>query len=177
MRHAIGSLNYHTVCRVALEYRTRFWEHLETPIYGSCSDVAGIPEIGKICYPSYNINGVPEEQHARYAMETLVEIHGEVARDQYTGNFKRKCWGLDEFAGAAYASPTVGSFELYLPQYFKTHKHMVFVGEHTTYMYSWIVSAVESGIRGAVQLLLELGLVDEAKEAANKWMGRWLSVV
>ncbi|OAQ92736.1 l-amino-acid oxidase [Purpureocillium lilacinum] len=197
MRHAINTLHFDSVCRVALEYKTRFWEHLDRPIYGTCSTVPAIPGISKMCYPSYNINGsgpaavlasssiqrpwgvdwsgVPEAEHVQYVLEAMIEIHGEVARDQYTGKYVRKCWGLDEFAGAAYATPTVGSVELYLPQYFRTHKHMIFVGEHTSFTNAWIVSALESGIRGAVQLLLELGLVDEAKDAVNKWMARWIS--
>ncbi|KAL3951854.1 hypothetical protein ACCO45_013571 [Purpureocillium lilacinum] len=191
MRHAINTLHFDSVCRVALEYKTRFWEHLDRPIYGTCSTVPAIPGISKMCYPSYNINGsgpaavlasssiqrpwgvdwsgVPEAEHVQYVLEAMIEIHGEVARDQYTGKYVRKCWGLDEFAGAAYATPTVGSVELYLPQYFRTHKHMIFVGEHTSFTNAWIVSALESGIRG------ELGLVDEAKDAVNKWMARWIS--
>ena len=31
---------------------------------------------------------------------------------------------------------------------------MIFVGEHTSYTHAWIASAIESGIRGGVQLLL-----------------------
>lgn len=31
---------------------------------------------------------------------------------------------------------------------------MIFVGEHTSYTHAWIASALESGIRGGVQLLL-----------------------
>jgi monoamine oxidase len=31
---------------------------------------------------------------------------------------------------------------------------IIFIGEHTTYTHSWISSALESGIRGAVQMLL-----------------------
>lgn len=72
---------------------------------------------------------------------------------------------------------------------------MIFVGEHTSYTHAWIAAAVESGVRGSVQLLLgefvasifrhsmsnaghsELGLVDEAKEAVNKWMARWIDIV
>lgn len=54
---------------------------------------------------------------------------------------------------------------------------MIFVGEHTSYTHAWIASAVESGIRGSVQLLLELGLVDEAKATVEKWMARWIDVV
>lgn len=41
---------------------------------------------------------------------------------------------------------------------------------------SIVSSALESGIRGSVQLLLELGLVDEAKAVTEKFMARWISV-
>lgn len=73
---------------------------------------------------------------------------------------------------------------------------MIFVGEQTSCTHGWIASALESGIRGGVQLLLgaapvtlkrtmqdidvrhtELGLVDEAKAAVDKWMARWIEVV
>jgi hypothetical protein len=40
------------------------------------------------------------------------------------------------------------------------------VGEHTSVNHAWIFSALESATRGVVQLLLEDGLVDEAKEVS-----------
>ena len=105
-----------------------------------------IPGIGSICYPSYNINGtgpasvlasfipgqplgvdwvsVSEEQHVRYVVDAMAEIHGEVARESYTGKYKRRCWALDEFTAAGWASPTIGDHQVYLPQYLKTHKHV-----------------------------------------------------
>lgn len=36
---------------------------------------------------------------------------------------------------------------------------MIFVGEHTSYTHAWIASALDSGIRGAVQLLLGMNLL------------------
>jgi hypothetical protein len=54
---------------------------------------------------------------------------------------------------------------------------MIFVGEHTSYTHGWIASALDSGIRGSVQLMLELGLVDEAKATVEKWMARWIELV
>jgi hypothetical protein len=35
---------------------------------------------------------------------------------------------------------------------------------------------LDSGVRASVQVLLELGLVDEAKAVNEKWMGRWIDV-
>lgn len=55
-------------------------------------------------------------------------------------------------------------------------QQLIFVGEHTSYTHAWIAAALESGIRGSVQLLLDLGLVDEAKAAVNKWMARWIDI-
>lgn len=57
MTNAINNMPYTAACKVALEFETRFWEHLDNPIYGSCSTSTDIPGIGSICYPSYNING------------------------------------------------------------------------------------------------------------------------
>ena len=144
--NAISRLPYMSACKVALEYKTRFWEHLDNPIIGSCSTSTDIPGIGSVCYPSYNINGtgkgsilasyvsgpdlgqrwasVPEEEHVAYVQNAMVEIHGEVARKQYTGKYSRVCWLLDPLESGGWASPAVGQHELYLPEYFKTHNNV-----------------------------------------------------
>lgn len=41
------------------------------------------------------------------------------------------------------------------------------VGEHTSVNHAWIFSALESATRGVVQILLDDGLVDEAKEVSS----------
>ncbi|KAL8799892.1 MAG: hypothetical protein Q9182_005549 [Xanthomendoza sp. 2 TL-2023] len=183
--------------KVALQFSTRFWEHYRQPIYGSCSTATDIPGIGSICYPSYKINSTgpgvmqasytsadfgirfaswPEHEHVQYVLNAMIEIHGEVAREQYTGKYSRKCWALDPLESASWASPSIGMHKLYIPTYFETENNMIFIGEHTSYTHAWIASALESGIRGSVQLLLELGLVDEAKAITEKFMARWISV-
>ncbi|KAL8957800.1 MAG: hypothetical protein Q9193_005022 [Seirophora villosa] len=197
LKNAITAMPYDTVCKVALQFSTRFWEHYPSPILGSCSTLTDIPGIGSICYPSYKINStgpgvmlasytngdfgirfasLPEREHVQYVLDAMVEIHGEVAREQYTGRYNRRCWALDPLESASWANPSIGMHKLYIPAYFETHDNMIFVGEHTSYTHSWISSALESGIRGSVQLLLELGLVDEAKAITEKFMARWISV-
>ncbi|KAF4122893.1 Flavin containing amine oxidoreductase [Geosmithia morbida] len=197
--NAIANLPYSPACKVALEYSERFWEHYENPIHGSCSTVTDIPLIGSICYPSYNLNAtgpasilgsyisgdtiastlssMSEAEHVQYVLDAMSEIHGEHTRELYTGNYNRRCWNLDPLEMAGWVSPTIGQHQLYIPEYFKTYNNMIFVGEHTSYTHAWIASALESGIRGSIQLLLELGLVDEAKAANEKWMGRFIQVV
>ncbi|KAI1142565.1 flavin-containing amine oxidoreductase [Hypoxylon sp. FL0543] len=195
--NAIQNMPFTAACKVALEYKTRFWERFANPIFGGCSTSTDIPGIGSICYPSYCLNcsgpaallasyasgdwgarwvAVPEAEHVQYMVDAMAEIHGRVALDEYTGKYNRRCWMLDPYEGGSWASPTIGQHQLYLPEYFKTYSNMIFVGEQTSYTHAWIASALESGIRGGVQLLLELGLVDEAKATVEKWMARWIDV-
>ncbi|EXJ64231.1 hypothetical protein A1O7_00567 [Cladophialophora yegresii CBS 114405] len=194
---AIDSYTYTQVCKVALQFKTRFWEHFENPIYGSCSTTTDIPGIGSICYPSYDINStgpgvmlasytsgddglrwpsIPEQVHVQYVVDAMAEIHGQVVYDQYTGNYNRRCWLLDQYETISWASPDVGMRKAFIPAFFKTEKGIVMGGEGTSYTSSWIASALESGVRAATQVLLELGLVDEAKAVVEKWMGRWIDV-
>ncbi|PGH15680.1 hypothetical protein AJ79_02274 [Helicocarpus griseus UAMH5409] len=197
LKSAVNNLDYASACKVALQFSTRFWEHLPQPIFGSCSTTTDIPGIGNVCYPSYNINGtgpgvilasyvpgdwghrwisMPEEEHVEYVLNAMAEIHGDVVREQYTGKYTRKCWDLDRYTSGSWAHPTIGQHKLFIPSYFQTENNVVFVGEHTSYTHAWISSALESGVRGSVQLLLELGLIDEAKAVNRRWMARWINV-
>lgn len=156
LNRAIQNLNYDQSCKVALHYKTRFWEHLEHPIIGGCGST-DIPGIGSVCYPSYNINGtgagvilasyastvtarslgaLTEEQHVALVQRAMIEIHGDVAREQYTGAYDRICWEFNEYQAGAWCGPLVGQQELYLPAYFHTEKHTVFVGEHTSFTHA-----------------------------------------
>ncbi|KAK7531058.1 hypothetical protein IWX47DRAFT_793193 [Phyllosticta citricarpa] len=196
LSRAIDTMNYGTACKVALHYSTRFWEHLDAPIIGGCGST-NISGIGSICYPSYAINsslpgvilasydsdstvlswgGLSDDEHVAYVQRAMVAIHGDVAAQQYTGNYDRICWINDEYESGSWAEPLVGQQELYLPAYFKTEKQTVFIGEHTSYTHAWIFSALESAVRGTAQLLLDMGLVDEAKQVTEEWMARWISV-
>ncbi|KAK3366292.1 amine oxidase [Lasiosphaeria ovina] len=148
MQDAITRLPYTSACKVALEFETRFWEHLSEPIYGTCR-AAGremFPGIGNICYPSYNLNGtgrgallasyisepgwgdkwasVGESDHVQYVLDAMIRIHGDVVRRQYTGKFSRVCGCLDPLEGASWADPTVREHQIYLPEYFKTHNNV-----------------------------------------------------
>ncbi|KAK0619172.1 hypothetical protein B0T14DRAFT_545565 [Immersiella caudata] len=179
MRDAIATLPYTSACK----------EHGSRPVFGSCwAPGRKFPGVGTICYPSYNINGTgmgavlasyisgpvwgdhwatkSEREHVAYVLNTM-----------YTGKHSRVCWDLDPLEAGGWADPTAEQQRLYLPEYFKTHNNVIFVGEHTSYTHAWIASALESGIRGSVQLLLELGLIDEAKAVVERWMARWIDVV
>jgi monoamine oxidase len=144
--NAISELPYTSACKVALEFGTRFWEQYENPIYGGCTSNNDIPGVGAVCYPSYNLNGTgpatllasyissdqwgnrwaseSDEVHAQYILDAMIEMHGEVAAEQYTGNFNRRCWVLDPYQKGSWVSPKVGQHELYIPEYFKTYNNV-----------------------------------------------------
>ncbi|KAJ4310684.1 hypothetical protein N0V94_008325 [Neodidymelliopsis sp. IMI 364377] len=196
LRRAIDRTVFDGAVKVAMQYSTRFWEHLEQPIIGGCGrvDTYGI---GQICYPSYNLNAsgpgtlltsyisssdatvacaMPEAEHIAYIQRAMVEIHGPVADEAWTGNYARHCWEHDEHHAGSWAVPIVPQQQLYLPAFWQTEFNTVFIGEHTSYTHSWVFSALESAVRGSVQMLLDVGLVDEAKEVNRRWMARWIDV-
>ncbi|KAH8170865.1 flavin containing amine oxidoreductase domain-containing protein [Sarocladium implicatum] len=196
LSRAIGTLNYQQSCKLSLHYETRFWESQENPIFGGCGST-DIPGIGSVCYPAYEINStrpgvilasyisgtearsvaaLSEEDHVAMVQRAMVEVHGPIADEQWTGAYDRQCWEVDEHQAGAWASPTIGQQELYIPAYHKTEQGTIFIGEHTSITHAWIFSALESSVRGTVQLLLELGLVDEAKQIVETWMARWITV-
>ncbi|KAJ5740812.1 hypothetical protein N7493_000684 [Penicillium malachiteum] len=196
LSRAISSLNYDPACKMALMYKTRFWEHIDAPIYGGCGEV-DVSGVGDVCYPSYNINGtgpgvilasyisgtearsvvsLSDEAHVALVQRAIVEFHGDIAAEQFTGIYDRQCWAVDPDQAGAWADPLVGQQELYLPAYYQTEFKTIFIGEHTSYTHAWIFSALDSAVRGTTQLLLDLGLVDEAKSVVETWMGRWISL-
>jgi monoamine oxidase len=213
LSRAISTMNYQQSCKVALHYKTRFWEKLSPPIIGGCGSV-DIPGIGSVCYPAYKINstlpgvilasyssGTPARSlaalstndHVAYVQRAMVEVHGEVANEQFTGSFDRQCWEVDEHQAGAWAAPLVGQQDLFLPAYYETEFKSIFIGEHTvsrcpvdpycslltmsqSYTHAWIFSALDSAVRGTTQLLLDMGLVDEAKQVTTTWMGRWINI-
>ncbi|KAJ5777485.1 hypothetical protein N7520_000731 [Penicillium odoratum] len=196
LSRAISTLNYDPACKMALLYESRFWEHMENPIFGGCGSV-DVSGVGSVCYPSYNINGtgpgvilasyisntearsvaaLSPEEHVSLVQRAMVEVHGQIAADQFTGIYDRQCWEFDQHNAGAWCDPLVGQQELYLPAYYQTEMKTIFIGEHTSYTHAWIFSALDSAVRGTTQLLLDLGLVDEAKTVVDTWMGRWITL-
>ncbi|KAL8790940.1 MAG: hypothetical protein Q9213_000365 [Squamulea squamosa] len=75
---------------------------------------------------------LPELEHVQYVLNAMIEIHGEVAREQYTGRYNRKCWALDPLESASWASPSIGMHKLYIPTYFETENNVSNLGYTST---------------------------------------------
>lgn len=197
LKRSIDRTIYANACKVALQFKTRFWEHLERPIIGGCTRLYK-PQLGQVCYPSWHVNAtgpgtmlasylsdyeatvacaMSEEEHLAYIKRAFIEIHGEeVIEENWTGNFARQCWEQDEHHAGAFTMQIFAQQHLYLPAFYQTEFNTVFIGEAATFTHTWMFSALESATRGTVQLLLDMGLVDEAKQITNTWMARWIEV-
>ena len=67
----------------------------------------------------------------------MADIHGEVVNQQYTGEYRRKCWILDEYETVSWGAAAVGQRQLYIPEFFKTEKGIIMAGEGTSYTSAW----------------------------------------
>ncbi|PHH86791.1 hypothetical protein CDD83_9748 [Cordyceps sp. RAO-2017] len=187
-------LRFKSACKVSLLFRERFWERGPRPIFGGYSMPASLA-VGALYYPVYGLGepgrpglithyrggdwsdrfvSLTDAQHADLVLDAVADLHGDEARQLYTGHFERLCWLQDEHAAAAWCRPDVEQHRLYMPAYHRTEHNTIFVGEHTAPTHAWISSSLHSAVRGSVQLLLELGLVDQAKQLNEQWMGRWI---
>ncbi|KAL3965249.1 hypothetical protein ACCO45_002253 [Purpureocillium lilacinum] len=189
-----AGLRFKSACKVSLLFRERFWEHGERPILGGYS----MPEslaVGALYYPVYGLNetgrpglithyrggdwsdrfvSMTDAQHAELVLDAIANLHGDSVRELYTGDYARLCWLQDEHTATSWCRPDVEQHKLYIPAYHRTEHNTIFVGEHTAPTHAWISSSLHSAVRGAVQLLLEMGMVDEAKSLNQRWMGRWI---
>ncbi|CAI7623413.1 unnamed protein product [Penicillium pancosmium] len=190
-----AGVRFKSACKVALLFSERFWEKGERPIFGGYSKPPSDP-VGALYYPVYGLNesrpglimhyrggdwsdrfvSFSDEEHVQTVLDSIVSLHGEPARDLYTGDYERLCWLEDEHTATAWCRPDIEQHKLYIPAYHKTEHNTIFIGEHTAPTHAWVSSSLHSSVRGSVQLLLELGLVDEAKELNRKWMGRWIKL-
>ncbi|KAJ1553196.1 hypothetical protein HK405_008658, partial [Cladochytrium tenue] len=153
MTRAISDLGYGQACKTMLKFKTRFWEHFDTPILGGCSssDVEGM---GSTCYPSYDLNSTgpgimlasytsgddavrlaswEEKRHVQFVLDNVADMHGNITYDQYTGEYFRKCWILDDLESGSWAEPSIGQHKLFIPEYYKIHSKNIFIGEHTSF--------------------------------------------
>ena len=190
-----AGLRFKSACKVALLFSERFWEQGERPIFGGYTQPHSAA-VGALYYPVYGLNetGRPgaiihyrggdwsdrfvsfsDEQHVELVLDAIVSLHGEQARELYTGRYERLCWLQDEHTATAWARPDVEQHKLYIPAYHVTEHNTIFIGEHTAPTHAWVSSALHSSVRGAIQLLLELGMVDQAKTLNQRWMGRWIN--
>lgn len=164
-RKAIREINYMASTKIAIEFKSRFWERAGQ--FGGKS-ITDLP-IRFTYYPSYGIGtegsavvlasytwadealtwgSFPEEDRIRFALMNLAEIYGQKVYTEFISGASFN-WSDNPYSCGAFTAFEPGQ-ETELFPYIKCPEGRVhFAGEHTTHLHGWMQGAIESGIRVA----------------------------
>lgn len=167
-RRAIRELNYIAATKIAIEFKSKFWEKA-----GQCGgkSITDLP-IRFTYYPSYGIHtpgpaiviasytwadealtwdSLPQRDRIRYALKNLAEIYGDIVYSEFVTGTSFS-WSKNPYSCGAFTAFEPGQ-ELELFPYITSPSGKVhFAGEHTTLTHGWMQGAIESGIRVAYEV-------------------------
>ncbi|WP_374564091.1 flavin monoamine oxidase family protein [Ideonella sp.] len=181
---AIRMLKMTNAVKVALGFKSRFWERpgpYSARMAGGQSNT-DLP-VRSVVYPSFGIDQpgpayilasycwqndadkfahLTQEQMFEACLRHVVELHGEVARDEYLGHGASIVWNNDPLAG--------GGFEFFAPGQFlqkfmdarEPEGRFHFAGEHLDMVHYWIAGAYDSAFRTVWEILVLEGRMDKA---------------
>ncbi|WP_433774649.1 flavin monoamine oxidase family protein [Bacillus wiedmannii] len=164
-RRAIRELNYIAATKIAIEFKSRFWER-----EGQCGgkSITDLP-IRFTYYPSYDIqspgaaiviasytwadealtwDSLSHRERIRCALKNLAQIYGNVVYSEFVTGASFS-WSKNPYSCGAFTAFEPGQeleiFPYITPPAGKVH----FAGEHTTLTHGWMQGAIESGVRVA----------------------------
>jgi monoamine oxidase len=161
-QRAIERLPYHSLSKIFLQSRRRFWADegldgfatTDLPI-GSIWDATygqpggrGILQAFPISVHSRRMTPMPEDERVYFALEQVERVYPGM-RESYEGGVS-KCWDDDEWArgGTSFYKP--GQMSSLLPYVSRPEGRVHFAGEHTSpWIDGWMQAALESGNRVA----------------------------
>ncbi|MDM5238717.1 flavin monoamine oxidase family protein [Bacillus cereus] len=164
-RRAIRELNYIAATKIAIEFKSRFWERSRQCGGKSITDLP----IRFTYYPSYGIqspgaaiviasytwadealtwDSLSHRERIRYALKNLAQIYGNVVYSEFVTGASFS-WSKNPYSCGAFTAFEPGQeleiFPYITPPAGKVH----FAGEHTTLTHGWMQGAIESGVRVA----------------------------
>jgi monoamine oxidase len=165
---AIRQLNYAASTKILFQVRHRFWE-AEDGIFGG-GTVTDLP-IRRINYPtpdpdiergvllaSYTWSqdalqwgAMDEETRLEEALDDVAQIHPRIREEFEVGT--SHAWYGDRWARGAFALFEPGQQSRLHDDIVRPEGRIYFAGEHCSLYHAWIQGALESGIRGARQIL------------------------
>ncbi|MGE7937187.1 flavin monoamine oxidase family protein [Bacillus paramycoides] len=164
-RRAIRELNYIAATKIAIEFKSRFWERA-----GQCGgkSITDLP-IRFTYYPSYGIHtpgaaivlasytradealtwdSLSNRERIRYALKNLAQIYGTVVYSEFVTGASFS-WSQNPYSCGAFTAFEPGQELELFPYITPTAGRVHFSGEHTTLTHGWMQGAIESGIRVA----------------------------
>ncbi len=167
-RKAIRELNYMASTKIAIEFKSRFWERGGQ--YGGKS-ITDMP-IRFTYYPSYGIgtegpavvlasytwadealtwDSLSNEDRIQYALKNLEEIYGHQIYLEFVSGTSFS-WSHNPYSCGAFTVFEPGQETELYPYITKPEGRVHFAGEHTTLTHGWMQGGIESGIRVAYEV-------------------------
>ncbi|MBU8729672.1 flavin monoamine oxidase family protein [Cytobacillus oceanisediminis] len=167
-RRAIRELNYMAATKIAIEFKSRFWEIAGQPGGKTITDQPirftylpshGIGTSGPaILIASYTWadeahtwDSQPEEMRIQYALKNLADIYGNIVYSEFAAGASYS-WALDPFASGGFSFFEPGQETELFPGIVSPAGRVHFAGEHASKTRTWIQGAIESGIRAAYEV-------------------------
>ncbi|MGE7883928.1 flavin monoamine oxidase family protein [Bacillus sp. NPDC094077] len=167
-RRAIRELNYIASTKIAIEFKSRFWERV-----GQCGgkSITDLP-IRFTFYPSYGIHtpgasivlasytwadealtwdSLSDRERIRYALNNLAQIYGNVVYTEFVTGASFS-WSKNPYSCGAFTAFEPGQEIELFPYIAPPAGNVHFAGEHTTLTHGWMQGAIESGIRVAYEV-------------------------
>uniref|UniRef100_A0A8C5SHB6 Amine oxidase n=1 Tax=Laticauda laticaudata TaxID=8630 RepID=A0A8C5SHB6_LATLA len=171
--YALHSLHYTSATKIALVCTDKFWER--EGIQGGISMTDHPTRL--VSYPSHDFPGglgvllvsytlyddadffVPlsDDECLDVVMDDLSKIHN-ISKNYLESVCNRHViqkWALDKFSMGAFSFPTPYQYSFFVKALFQNEGRVYFAGDHTTYPFAWIDSAMKSAIRAAMLDLCE----------------------
>jgi len=167
-RKTIREINYLASTKIAIEFKSRFWERVGQ--FGGKS-ITDLP-IRFTYYPSYGMgkaghavvlasytwadealtwDSLSEKDRIRYSLRNLAQIYGDLVYAEFVSGASFS-WGQNPYSCGAFTALEPGQeLELY-PDIAIPEGNIYFAGEHTTLTHGWIQGAIESGVRAAYEI-------------------------
>ncbi|MBM7645957.1 monoamine oxidase [Scopulibacillus daqui] len=167
-RRAIREVHYMNATKVAIEFKSRFWE--KEGLYGG-KTITDLP-IRFVYYPSIGIGAsgsavviasytwgddtspwiaLSNEERVYYALKHLAAIHGDIVYKEFVTGAS-KSWLLDKNSCGGFTFFKPDQQTELLPYMTVPEGRIHFAGEQTSSDPNWIEGAVESGIRTAFEI-------------------------
>ncbi|PCE24727.1 flavin monoamine oxidase family protein [Burkholderia ubonensis] len=184
---AIRMLKMTNATKIALGFKTRFWEQkgpYSDGMKGGQSDT-DLP-VRSIVYPSFGIgepgpayllgsycwqNDADKFSHLSNAdmldaaLRSVVHLHGEVAREQYLGHGAAIVWNKEQYIGGGFEFFQAAQFGELFQNAQAPDGRFNFAGEHLDMVHYWIAGSFNSAYRVVWEALILEGLASDANLA------------
>ncbi len=177
---AIRSLKMTNAVKVALGFKSRFWEKdgkYSKGMKGGQSNT-DLPS-RSIVYPSFGLDQpgpayllssyswqddadkfthLTKEEAFEATLNDVVKIHGEIARKEYLGSADSIVWNRDRLAGGGFEFFAAGQFGQMFLDARQPEGAFNFAGEHLDMVHYWIAGSYNSAFRTVWEILIQEGI-------------------